>query len=234
MKSAVMVSLPASFARAFGQLGDPAILRVLGKTLAITLAVFAVLGLALWYALSSAIEGWGYSLGSEIGALVAVLLTALGGWLLFRLVALFVLQFFAGEVVEAVEARFYPEKAAQVRAIPIREEMQHAARGALRALAVNAIALPFALVLLVTGVGTAILFWAVNGWLLGRELQDMVWLRHRRSPDEKPPVGALQRFLLGGATAGLMFVPFLNLLAPVIGAASATHLVHRRREAASA
>ena len=225
-----MVSLPASFARAFGQLGDPAILKVLGKSLALTLGVFVLVGIGLWYGTAYLLEGWGSSLSNELGALLAVLLTALGGWLLFRLVALAVLQFFAGEVVEAVEARFYPEKAAQVRSIPLREDAGHALRGVLRALAANAIALPFALALLVTGVGTALLFWAVNGWLLGRELQDMVWLRHRHDRAEKPPVGALQRFLLGGGVAALMFVPFLNLLAPVIGAASATHLVHRSRE----
>ena len=73
------------------------------------------------------------------------------------------------------------------------------------------------------------LFWAVNGWLLGRELQDMVWLRHRSDKAEIAPMSAGQRFLLGGTIAGIMLVPFANLLAPVLGAASATHMVHRAR-----
>jgi len=38
--------------------------------------------------------------------------------------------------------------------------------------------------------------------------------------------------LLGAAVAGMMLVPFLNLIAPVIGAAAGTHLVLRRLEAA--
>ena len=93
----------------------------------------------------------------------------------------------------------------------------------------NLIALPFAIALLVTGIGTAILFWAVNGWLLGRELQDMVWLRHAEASQSKPPIGFGTRFALGGFIAILLTVPFVNLLAPVIGAAAATHLVHRRK-----
>jgi len=142
-----------------------------------------------------------------------------------------VLQFFADEVVEAVEARHYPEHAAAVRRVPLREEIALALRATLRVIAVNALALPLALALLVTGVGTAILFWAVNGWLMGRELMDMVWLRHRHDPQTRPPLGALERFLLGGTIAAMMLVPLLNFLAPIIGAASATHLVHGRRVA---
>ena len=34
---------------------------------------------------------------------------------------------------------------------------------------------------------------------------------------------------VGGIVAGMLLIPFANLLAPVIGAAAATHLVHGRR-----
>ena len=78
-------------------------------------------------------------------------------------------------------------------------------------------------------IGTALLFWAVNAWLLGRELMDMVWLRHQPSAATAPPLGALTRLALGGIVAGMLLIPFANLLAPVIGAAAATHLVHGRR-----
>jgi uncharacterized protein involved in cysteine biosynthesis len=43
-------------------------------------------------------------------------------------------------------------------------------------------------------------------------------------------VGKAERVLLGAAMAGLMVVPLVNLLAPVIGAAAGTHLVLRRLE----
>ena len=230
-----MVSLPRALALSLSQLSDPAIVKVLVKSVLVTLAIFAVLGIGLWATLDSAIETWlaanmpeDYS--DTLAAVAALTIGLVAGWLLFRIVALFVLQFYADEIVRAVEARHYPH-AAKVAGLPFREELGNSLRSALRAVLVKLVALPFAIALLVTGIGTAVLFWAVNGWLLGRELQDMVWLRHRSDKAEIAPMSAGQRFLLGGTIAGIMLVPFANLLAPVLGAASATHMVHRARGA---
>ena len=224
-----MSRLPSAFVLALAQLGDPRVLRVLAKSLLITLAIFALLGLALWRGLAWALEIFAADYGAELGALAAVVLAVIAGWLLFRIVALAVLQFFADEVVLAVETRHYPAAAAGARQLPFREDLRNALGGAVRAVIANLVALPFALVLLVTGVGTALLFWAVNAWLLGRELEDMAWLRHRHERDSRSPVGAATRFALGGIVAAMLLVPFANLLAPVVGAAAATHLVHRRK-----
>jgi CysZ protein len=224
-----MTRVPAAFARAFGQLGDSRVLAVLGKSMGVTLLIFAALAVALWRGTVLGIEryaaGWG-----EVGGLAALLLALIAGWLAFRILALAVLQFFADEVVRAVEARHYPAAAAAARELTVAEDARNAFRGIGRALVVNALALPVALLLLVTGVGTALLFLAVNAWLLGRELMDMVWLRHRPSPDAAPPLSRLTRLALGGIVAAMLLVPFLNLLAPVLGAAAATHLVHSKRK----
>lgn len=224
-----MISLPTALARAFAQLTDPAILRVLVKSILLTLGVIALLGFGAWYLLAGLLGRWELAYGAELGALVAIVVTAIGGWLLFRLVALAVLQFFADEVVQAVEARHYPAALASARAIDWHEELRNSMRSTVRAVIANLVAAPFAIALLVTGIGTPILFLLVNGWLLGRELQDMVWLRHRASPDDAQPLGAPLRFALGASIAGLLIIPFVNLLAPVIGAAAATHLVHGRK-----
>lgn len=223
-----MLSIPASIARAIGQMGDPAILKVLAKSIAITLAILAIVGALAWQGAAWLLAAYDIPYAEELSGTLGVLALIIGGWLLFRLIALAVLQFFADDVVQAVEARHYPRALAQVRSLPLREELSHSLRGLGRALLVNLIALPFAMILLFTGVGTALVFWVVNGWLLGRELQDMVWLRHRGSADESPPLGRVSRFMLGGMIAAMMIVPFLNLLAPIIGAAAATHMVHRR------
>ena len=229
-----MTSLLSSLARAIGQLGDPAILKVLVKSTMITLLVLALAGWAAWHGAAWLLSGWlgdwDLAYGEEVGALLGVLAFVIGGWLLFRLVALAVLQFFADDVVLAVEAKYYPAARTSAKALPFRQDLSNSLRGLGRAVIANLIALPFAIFLLFTGIGTALVFWAVNGWLLGRELQDMVWLRHRNSPEDAPPLGAGSRFLLGGAIAAMMAVPFLNLLAPVIGAGAATHMVHRRKE----
>lgn len=222
-----MTDLPRAFALALGQLSDPAIGRVLAKSILATLAIFVALGFIAWRASSAALAT--YAVGYEdLGALIAIALTVIGGWLLFRVVAMAVLQFFADDIVRAVEKRHY-SAAATVPDLPLSKELSASAKGLVRVLAVNAVVLPLALVLLVTGIGTALLLWAANAWLLGRELTEMVWLRHRAETSDLVPVGGLTRFALGGIVAALLIVPFVNLLAPVLGAAAATHLVHRAR-----
>lgn len=227
-----MNAVVTALARALPQLAEGRILKVLLKSVLVTLVVFVLLGLAGWLALSSLLEGWVEGFEGGIAALVAVLLTVIGGWLLFRLVALFVLQFFAEEIVAAVEERHYPHTAQTLRQRSFAENLADSARSTGRALGVNLLVLPVALVLLVTGFGSALLFWFANAFLLGRELMDMVWLRHRADKSEAPPITRLQRFALGGFVAALMAIPFVNLVVPVIGAAAATHLVHRSKKAA--
>jgi CysZ protein len=214
--------------RALPQLLERPVLRVLVKSIAVTLLLFAALGFAGWYALAALLARWDQSTATELGGLLAVLATVIGGWLLFRLVALLVLQFFVEEIVAAVEARHYPHAGHTLRHRSLLQNTRDGLRALMRALLVNLAVLPFAIILLVTGVGTALLFWFANGWLLGRELTEMVWLRHQQGTADAMPVSGLQRFALGGFVAALMAVPLVNLLVPVLGAAAATHLVHRR------
>jgi len=229
-----MPAVASSLALALAQLADPRVLRILAKTLAVTLVLFAIVAWGGWFALDRLLAwaGLGDALFDGAGGLrgiAAFLMTLIGLWLAWRIVAMAVIGFFADEVVLAVEARHYPEAARSARDLPLGEQLSTSLGAALRALVVNLFALPFALVLLVTGIGPAILFALVNAVLLGRELSDMVWLRHRRAKAEPAPGGPLQRFLLGGAVAGMLALPFVNLLAPIVGAAAATHLLHRRK-----
>ena len=224
-----MNAVVTAIARALPQLAEGRILKILLKSVFVTLVLFALLGFAGWYGLSLLLGDWNEGYAAELGALVAVLLTIIGGWLLFRIVALFVLQFFAEEIVAAVEERHYPHTAQTLRQRPFAETLGDSLRSAGRALGLNLLALPVALILLVTGVGTALLFWLVNAFLLGRELMEMVWLRHRTDKAELPPISRVQRCALGGFVAALMAIPFVNLVVPVIGAAAATHLVHRSK-----
>ena len=213
---------------AFRQLGDPAVLRVLAKSLVLTILIVAVAGTGLWWVAERGLAWAGLEQGR---GLVALLGTLVAGWLLWRIVALAVLQFYADEVVEAVEARYYPEALHSARKLGRSEELGQGLRGAIRTIGWNLAALPVALLLLVTGIGPPLVFFLVNAVLLGRELQDMVWLRHRHDRQVRAPLSAISRAVLGGAVAGLLTVPFVNLLAPLLGAAAATHLVHRARAA---
>ena len=173
-----------------------------------------------------ALAGWRWH-GALAGA-AATLLVALALWLLFRAVAVAVVGMFADEVVEAVERRHYPQRLATARPVPFHRGLATGLRSAARVVLVNLALAPVYLALLVTGVGTAALFFLVNGWLLGRDLGDMVAMRHLPPAELKTWRRATgpRRFLLGLAGTGLFLVPLLNLLAPVLGAAMATHLFH--------
>jgi uncharacterized protein involved in cysteine biosynthesis len=228
-----MPSVASSLLLALGQLAEPRVLWILAKSLAVTLVLVAVIAWGGWHALDWGLAWAGVDEGLFAGAgwlrqAAALALTLVGLWLVWRIVAMAVIGFFADDVVQAVEARHYPDAAARARDLPVREQFSTSLRSARRALVVNLIALPFALALLFTGVGTALLFFLVNTALVGRELEEMVWLRHRRDAADPAPVGRGERFMLGGAVTALLSLPLVNFVAPVLGAAAATHLIHRK------
>jgi uncharacterized protein involved in cysteine biosynthesis len=187
-----VTDLPRALALAFAQLADPRILTVLAKVVGITLAILAALYALLMTLLPSVLAQW-WGTGDTYWLVITGLAGIIAAWFAFRLVALAVMQFFADEVVRAVEARHYPQAAAQARDVPWREELRHAVRGGGPPLLGNAIAAPLALLLLFTAIGPAIVFGVVNAWLLGRELQDMAWLRHPHYGADAQPVAPVTR-----------------------------------------
>ncbi len=225
-RQAIRQAMFSALALALAGLTDRRLLPIWLKSLAVTVLVFAVLGIGGWFGLSALLAL--YFPDNDLGQLLAVLVVAIAGWLLWRIIALAVLQFFADEVVLAIEQLDYPEMAARARKLGLAEEARRALVGAGRALLYNLLALPVAAVLAVTGVGAPLVFLAVNAVLLGRELQDMVWLRHRPAPDSPSPLSGLERLALGGTVAVLLTVPVINFVAPFLGAACAVHLIHRK------
>jgi uncharacterized protein involved in cysteine biosynthesis len=221
-----------AFLLSIGQLGDPRIVAVFLKSLAITVLLLAALGAGLWFG-----AGWlaaRYGLGDGAGALVetAAVLAALGvAWLLFRVVAIGVMDVFADEVVVAVERKHYPEALAEAQDVPLGRSIAMGLGSAGRAIVINLAVSPLYLLLFFTGVGLPVLFFIVNGWLLGHDLGQMVAARHIPRDAMKGWRGStgFQRFTLGLAGTAMFLVPILNIFAPVIGAAMATHLFHGRR-----
>lgn len=226
-----MSAVPAALLKATAQLGDPAVVRVAVKSVAITLLIFALLGVGLYFGFGMALEAIGWAPISGATMLLTLLVGALLGWLLFRLVAVAVLQFFADEIVAAVEARHYPALAAQAQPLPFQRDLANSLKGLGRSFGYTLLALPVAGLLAFTAIGPALVLLGVNAVLLGRELTDMAWLRHCRGDEGGTPVPRRDRILLGLAIGALMLVPVANLLGPIIGAAAGTHLVLRRLEA---
>jgi CysZ protein len=222
-----------AFLLSLGQLGDPKIVAVFLKSLALTVVLIALFGAGLWYGTMQLAEsfGWSSTMGGLVGTLALILAFALF-WLLFRAVAIAVMSVFADEVVIAVERRHYPAVLATARDVPVVRGMMLGLRSAGRAILINLALAPVYFALLVTGVGTWLLFFLVNGWLLGRDLGEMVAARHVPAAAMRDwrKTGAVDRFALGVAGTALFMVPIANLFAPILGAAMATHLFHSGRD----
>ncbi|RYY25745.1 MAG: hypothetical protein EOP62_12870 [Sphingomonadales bacterium] len=218
-----------AFFLSLGQLLDGRIAMVFLKSLLVTLVLFVVLGFGLYYGIHWAAARWmgGYS-GPFADIAVIVLLLA-AHWLLFRAIAIGVIGVFADEVVAAVEAKHYPQALADARDVPFGRSVAMGLGSAARLILINLALSPIYIMLLITGVGTAVAFFIVNSWLLGRDLGDMVAARHMKVRELPKWRGrtSFRRFVLGMFGTGLLLLPFLALIAPVIGAAMATHTFHR-------
>lgn len=227
-----------AFGLALAQLGDPRILRVLALTLALTLLVFAGIGVGLerWLAggdiCADLSDELSCAIGPDASVWASLLLTLAALWFLFPAVAIGVASAFSDRIVQAVEMRHYPEAAAHARRPGWLELGWLGLASGLRLLLYNLVALPFYLLLLVTGIGPLILFAAVNAVALGRDLPELVAVRHLDPVARRHWLGATRplRWLMGLAVTGLFMVPLANLLAPVLGAAMATHIFHGTRD----
>lgn len=215
---------------AFQSLADSRVQRLLIRVILLTMLAFLVLGFALWW-----VMGWGMAWmgldrfgvsannASVFGAFLAVATTIFSTLLLFRIVAVAITWVFADDIIDAVEDRHYPKHAMTGKRPGLVSGAAMALRSIVRVIGYNLLALPVYVLLLVTGVGTAIAFLLVNALLLGRDLEDMLVARHGK---EHGTMRKLPRLLLGlTGTVGMM-VPFFNLIVPVLATATAVHMAH--------
>jgi uncharacterized protein involved in cysteine biosynthesis len=209
----------SAIAKTLGQLNDPPIRRVIGKTLG-----FAILGYILFVVLVYLLIGWlaglsGWLEGlAQFGGVIGAMVVA---WFLFPSVAAAIAGLFADEVIDAVEAKHYPflPPATPVSAF---SAVLDGLKLALIALIANTLALPFLIVFPIY----VLITWGVNGWLLGREYFEMVAFRRmdRASAHELHRRHNRTFTIAGVMIAVCLTIPFVNLLAPVLGAAFMVHI----------
>jgi len=224
------------FLRALGQIADPRFLRVvlMGVALAAALLVMltaGVMGLAGWltpdsFALPFLGEVGGLDAAAALGS-VAVMMGA-SVFLMMPVAALFS-GLFLEQVVDAVEDRHY---AALPPAQPVGlgDALIDAVNLFGLLIAANLLALllyPFA------GPLVPVVFWGVNGLLLGREYFTLVAMRRlgRTGAKALRARHSGQIWLAGALMAAPLSVPLLNLVVPVLGVATFTHLFHRLNRA---
>ena len=207
----------------FQSLSDRRIAAVMAKVVLLTIISFLALGVGLWFALQRLFAWLQVDDGGFWSGLLSVAIIVLSGALLFRVVTVAITWIFADDIIDAVEDQFYPQHAAFGKRPSFGAGLKMAMKSIVRVAGYNLLALPLYLLLLFTGVGTAIAFLLINALLLGRDLEDMLIARHGKS---KGAINKLPRLMLGLLGTAGMLVPFVNLLVPVLATAMAVHLVH--------
>lgn len=219
---------------ALSDLGDRRILAIMLQALAVALFIFVVLAALLFWLLAGAdpcsligIDSCPLDAGSS--ALGAVGLTLLGASFLFPAVAIAVIATFTDRIAAAVEQRHYPDAAREARPIGLGRGALLGLRSAGRLILFNLIAVPFYVLLLITGVGPFILFVIVNGIAFGRDLAELAAARHGDRASRRAWLKSTrgQQHLVGLVVSTLFLVPFANLLAPILGAGAGVHLFNR-------
>ncbi|HKK29413.1 MAG TPA: EI24 domain-containing protein, partial [Alphaproteobacteria bacterium] len=166
----------------------------------------------------------------SIGAL-EIAGTVGAGWLallLFPAVALAIQGIFLDGVAEAVESRHYPTLPT-ARDVPLLESVGSAVKLTGLVLLVNFLLLPVYLFLLLIPPTGLLLYYAVNGYLVGREYFEEVGLRRESSVELKATRRRNRaKIWMDGILLTLVFtIPVVNLAGPTLGAAYMVHRYHR-------
>ncbi len=148
-------------------------------------------------------------------------------------VASAITSLFLEDVAEAVERRHYPDLPPAPHQ-PFSEGLLDAAGFLLRLIGANILAF---LLYLAFPPAAPIIFYLLNGYLLGREYFQIAALRRhgREGARQLRQRHSGSIWFAGCLLAVPMSVPILNLVMPVLGAATFTHLYNRlaRREGSS-
>jgi len=214
--------------KAIRQLDDPNIQRVIILAVLLSAVIFAVLVfVAGWLLAALAVSGisfidWGIAFLGSAAALCA-------GIFIYPAIAGLMLSFVLNPVVQSVEARHYPYLP-KPRKESVREILAHGVRYLVAAVFLNLAALVFVLPVMLATVFLAPLipfvFYAINGYLLGREYFEIVSFR-RLDPHVARAFRKRHKFrifMCGIVIAMLMTLPLVGWLMPVIAVAFMVHV----------
>jgi uncharacterized protein involved in cysteine biosynthesis len=221
-----------SFGKTLSQIGDPRFRRVLfkgiGLTFVLLIAVYTAFLMFLnWIGAGQTVQellgniSWVGNLFTFASLFLMIVLSVF----LMVPVASAITSLFLDEVADAVEDKHYPELP-DVEGVSFSEGLKDSVNFLGLLIAANILALvlyaifpPFSL----------FIFWGLNGFLLGREYFQLVAMRRVGRAEakklRKKHIGTI--WLAGTLMAMPLVVPVLNLVIPILGAASFTHLYHQ-------
>ncbi len=220
------------FFRALGQLGDTRFRKVLWKGLgltvglliAITWGMTTLVGFLVPDVMTLPFVGEISFVGGLAMGLAALVMIILSAVLMVPVAGAFT-GLFLDEVADAVEARHYPHLAPNAEQ-PLTEAIRESLGFFGVIVGVNLVAL---ILLFFVGPLAPILFWAVNGYLLGREYFVMAAMRRmdRKEANALRSRNNIQIWIEGTFMAVPLSIPLVNLIVPILGAATFTHMFHR-------
>ncbi|KUP93916.1 EI24 domain-containing protein [Tritonibacter horizontis] len=220
-----------AFAKALGQFGDPRFRRVLflgiGLTFALLIAAYAALLMLIQWLVGpdTALPFLG-----EVTWLNDLL--SVGSFFLMMLLSVFLMvpvasaitSMFLDEVAEAVEAKHYPHLP-PVPGLSFWDGFKDTVNFLGVLITANILALIFYVLF---APAALFIFWGLNGFLLGREYFTLAAARRVGLVEAK----RLRRrhgamiWAAGVLMAMPLSVPLVNLLIPILGAATFTHIFH--------
>lgn len=219
--------------RALRQLDDPVFLGVLSRAVAWTTLVFALLHWAAGALMRQWMDGFETlrDLGGTASLAARLGISFLSMWLFVPLAG-GIAALHADRIADAVEGRHFPASP-PVAAAPLADQAQEAIGIGVGLLLMTGFGLSLAILL--PGIGL-FLGWFISGYALGRGLFVTVAIRRM---DRLAAIRLYQtnRWAVLGPgllIATLVWLPFANLLAPVIAAAAMTHVFHHLAEQDSA
>lgn len=210
-------------ARAIKSLFTPGMFSLVVLTVLLTIAaltgfVIFTSGFFIW--LGGAVQGSAMApLLPWMGSIGSMLLA----WMLFPGIMPVIASFFDDRIARTIEQ--YEYSAAPAREPSFLPELLHDIRFALTAILLNIVVLPLYLLPLIN----LVLFFVLNGYLLGREFFVMSAKRHMPVAEAEALRKRHGRGVLvsGMAIAVMATVPILNLLAPFWGIALMVHFYHQ-------
>ncbi|MDA9154632.1 EI24 domain-containing protein [Planktomarina temperata] len=224
----------SDFLKSIAQFDDPKFRRVLWRGLGLTIVLLIAACLLVNFGINQLLSSaWAANLigdQSWLGALInigGVLFTiALSIWLMVPVTSA-IIALFLDEVAQAVEARHYPHLPKQTAT-----KLQDQILVGIRFLGILLLANVGALILsMIVPLLAPFVFWATNGYLMGREYFQMAAMR--RMPRAQAQE-LYQRHQGSIWTAGIlmaipMSIPLVGLFIPILGAATFTHQFERLR-----
>ncbi|MGD0432663.1 MAG: EI24 domain-containing protein [Acetobacteraceae bacterium] len=216
-----MVPFLLPLTRALSQLSDPALLRVVWRSVLFSALFFIVILAGTITGLHTFVAAHGALLWA-LDALGSVAAAVLAMWLFLPVAATIGALYFE-RIARAVERRFYPSMP-PAQSAPLLDQVWVSVAVGLRVLGLNAFAL--LLTLFLPGIGLPI-GWAIAAWAIGRGLFIAVAMRRLSRPDAEALYRAVRPVALaqGGVMAAAAYVPLLNLLIPVVGTAAMVHVL---------